>query len=259
MLPIAAYATDKYAEMEDIIKTLENAAKLAGEKGLVRFTKFLDPAEAATASALARSYGAGFSCWGGFEQAERGVGCFFPLREEVSKEEYPVVCLHSRYSSRFCSVSHRDLLGSFMALGLTRSCIGDIIIVDADIYLFAHAQTADFIAQSMTSAGKTPLAFRVLDVVPPMPEPEGTRFSSVVSSLRLDGVLAAAYKLSRSEAAELIRAGMVKVNHLVCERIDFPVKEDTLLSLRGKGRVRLVSVDGLTRKQRIGITFFRYE
>ena len=41
MLPIAAYATDKYAEMEDIIKTLENAAKLAGEKGLVRLQSFL--------------------------------------------------------------------------------------------------------------------------------------------------------------------------------------------------------------------------
>jgi len=245
--------------MEDSLKSLENAAKLAGEKGLVRFTKFLDPAEAASAALLARSFGAGFASWGGYPRAERVLGCFFPKEEGIDASEYPLVCLHSRYSSKFCSVTHRDLLGAFMSLGLTRACIGDIIIVDADIYLFAHAQTADFIAHSLTSAGKTSLAFHVLDAIPPIPEPAGTRFSSVVSSLRLDGVLAAAYKLSRSEAAELIRSGMVKVNHLVCERIDFAVKEDTLLSLRGKGRVRLVSVDGLTRKQRIGITFFRYE
>lgn len=92
-----------------------------------------------------------------------------------------------------------------------------------------------------------------------MPEPEGTRFSAVVSSLRLDGVLAAAYRLSRSESAEIIRAGLVKVDHLVCDRVDLAVKEGVLLSVRGKGRVRLVSVDGMTRKQRIGITFFRYE
>jgi RNA-binding protein YlmH len=119
-----------------------------------------------------------------------------------------------------------------MSLGLTRACIGDIIIVEDDIYLFVHAQTAEFIAQSMTSAGRTSLAFHALEVIPPMPDPAGTRFSAVVSSLRLDGVLAAAYKLSRNESAELIRAGMVKVNHLVCERTDFAVKEDTLLSLR---------------------------
>jgi len=243
--------------MEDTLRSLENAARLAADKGLIRFTRFLDPAETAAASALARSFGTDFASFGGYPQAERTIGCFFPKGETAG--EYPLVCLHSRYASKFCSVSHRDLLGAFMSLGLTRSCIGDIIIVDADIYLFAHAQTGDFIAQSLTSAGKTSLAFHVLDEIPVMPEPKGSRFSSVVSSLRLDGVLAAAYKLSRSESAELIRAGMVKVNHLVCDRIDFTVKEDTLLSLRGKGRVRLVSVDGLTRKQRIGITFFRYE
>jgi len=245
--------------MEDSIKTLENAAKLAGEKGLIRFTKFLDPAEAITAEALAKSFGASFASYGGFPSAERRIGCFFPRGEAIYAAEYPLVCLHSRYASKFCAVTHRDLLGAFMSLGLTRSCIGDIIIVDADIYLFVHAQTADFIAQSLTSAGKTPLDFHVQNDIPEMPEPAGSCFSSVVTSLRLDGVLAAAYKLSRSESAELIRSGVVKVNHQICDRVDFSVKEDMLFSLKGKGRVRLVSIDGLTRKQRIGITFFRYE
>jgi len=245
--------------MEDSLKILENAARLAGEKELVRFTRFLDPAEVAAASKMARQYGAEFSAWGGYEQAERMIGCFHPYQEIVDCTQYPLICLHSRYSAKFCSLSHRDILGAFMSLGLTRDCLGDIIIVESDIYLFAHTQTADFIAQSLTGAGRTPLSFRVLDVVPQMPEPEGTRFSAVVSSLRLDGVLAAAYRLSRSEAQELIRAGLVKTDHLVSERVDLSVNEGTLLSVRGKGRVRLVSVDGMTRKQRIGITFFRYE
>ena len=245
--------------MEDIQKSLENAAKLAGEKGLTRFSRFLDPAEAELGRQLARQYGAGFSAWGGYEQAERVVGCFSPAGEEADTDQYPVVCLHSRYSPRFCSISHRDLLGSFMALGLTRSCAGDMIIAGTDIYLFAHAQTADFIAQSMKNAGKAPLDFHVLAETPVMPEPEGTRFSGVVSSLRLDAVLAAAYRLSRSESADSIRAGLVKVNHLVCDRKDLPLREGALLSMRGKGRVRLLSVDGTTRKQRIGITLFRYE
>lgn len=245
--------------MEDIQKALENAAKLAGEKGLTRFTRFLDPAEAELGRHLASQYGARFSAWGGYDQAERVAGCFGPAGEEMDTAQYPVVCLHSRYSSKFCSVTHRDLLGSFMALGLTRSCAGDMIIAGADIYLFAHAQTADFIAQSMKSAGKAPLDFHVLTETPEMPVPEGTRFSAVVSSLRLDGVLAAAYRLSRSEAADSIRAGLVKVNHLACDRVDLPLQEGALLSLRGRGRVRLVSVDGTTRKQRIGITLFRYE
>ena len=244
---------------EESLKSLENAAKLAGEKGLVRFSRFLDPAQALHAAHFAKEYGAGFSLWGGYEGAERVIACFYPLHEQVEHDQYPIVCLHSRYAEKFCSISHRDLLGSFMSLGLTRSCLGDIIIVGADIYLFAHEQTAGFIAQSMVSAGRTPLRLSILDEIPTMPEPEGTRFSAVVSSLRLDGVIAAAYRLSRSESAELIRAGLVKIDHAVCERVDAVVRENTLFSIRGKGRIRLISVDGMTRKQRIGITLFRYE
>ena len=244
--------------MEDIFKAIENAARLAGEKGLVKFTRFLDPAQVIQAKQIAKTYGASFQIWGGYEHAERVIGCFFPYGETIIHEEYPLVCLHSRYSSKFCSVTHRDLLGAFMSLGLTRDSVGDMIIVESDIYLFAHMQTADYIAQAMTSAGKVSLDFSILSCVPEMPKPEGMLFSSVVSSLRLDAVLAAAYKLSRSEAADVIRAGLVKVNHLTCEKVDFILTEDTLLSVRGKGRVRFVSIDGMTRKQRVGITFFRY-
>ena len=245
--------------MEDTLKSLENAARLAGTKGLVRFTRFLDPAEAIQASQLARTFGASFAQFGGYEGAERLVGCFYAdAADKPDDDAYPIVCLHSRFSAKFCSLTHRDLLGAFMSLGLTRSCIGDMIISEDNVYLFAHSTTADYIANAMTSAGKAQLHFHALEHVPAMPEPDGTRFSSVVSSLRLDAVLAAAYRLSRSEAQEAIRAGIVKVNHIPCERTDALVAENALLSLKGSGRIRLLSVDGMTRKQRIGITFFRY-
>ena len=244
--------------MDELVKSIENAAKLAGDKGLVRFTRFLDPAQLADCAALAREHGAAFSSFGGYEDAERQIGCFSPIGEKIVPCDYPLVCLRSRYSSKFCTISHRDLLGSFMALGLTRSCIGDIIIVESDIYLFVDEKTADYIVASMTSAGRASLQFSRLSAIPQMPEPAGESFSSVVSSLRLDAVLAGAYRLSRSEAQEMIRTGLVKVDHLVCVRVDALVKENTLLSLRGKGRIRLMSIDGTTRKQRIGITLFRY-
>lgn len=243
----------------DQADVFEDAARLASQKGLVRFTRFLDPAQAVQAAQIARSYRAGFSFWGGYPNAERVVACFFPEGECVDPSEYPVVCLHTRINAKFSSITHRDLLGAFMALGLTRACIGDIIISDTDVYLFSSAQTADFVAASLTSAGKVSLDFSALDTVPDMPEPAGVSFSSVVSSLRLDAVLAAAYKLSRSEAADCIRAGLVKVDHIPCERIDCQLKEGALLSLKGKGRVRLSCVNGVTRKQRIGISLFRYE
>lgn len=247
------------AYVNDQSDVFEDAARLAAHKGLSRFTRFLDPAQAAQAMQIAHANGAAFSLWGGYPDAERVVGCFHPIDEDITHDVYPVVCLHSKIHTRFGTVTHRDLLGAFMALGLTRACIGDMIIRDTDVYLFAVSKTADYVASSFTSAGKIALHFSVLDQVPQMPAPKGSSVSAVVSSLRLDAVLACAYHLSRSEAADCIRAGLVKVDHLPCERVDFVLKEGTLLSLRGKGRMRLTAVNGMTRKQRIGISLFRYE
>jgi len=245
--------------MEEISKLFENAAKFAAQKDLCRYTRYLDPAQTYEAERIARQYGVAFSAWGGYDRAERVIGCFHPHDEAPALESYPVVCLSARIPVKFCKITHRDLLGAFMALGLTRDCIGDIIIISDYVYLFAAEQTAGFIAASMTSAGRATLQFEMMQTLPEIPEPDGVTFSAVVSSLRLDAVLAAAYRLSRSEASELIRSGLVKVNHLPEERTDFLLKEDTLLSVRGKGRVRFVGVNGTTRKQRIGITFFRYD
>ena len=244
---------------EESSRALESAARLAAQKGLRRYTRFLDPAQAREAESIARGAGVRVSFWGGYERAERVIACFHAEGDAPEREEFPLVCLQSGFNQRFCSLSHRDLLGAFMALGLTRACVGDMIIEEANVLLFSTCQTAGFIADSLTCAGKAALRFREVEGTPPVPEPKGTAFSAVVSSLRLDAVLAAAYRLSRAGAADQIHAGLVKLDHLPCERVDAQVAEGAMLSLRGKGRVRLTSIDGMTRKQRIGVTFFRYE
>ena len=107
--------------MEENQRTLEFAARFASEKGIARYTRFLDPVQVAAAKQIAREHGAAFSVWGGYEQAERQIGCFLPWGEEASSSDFPLVCLHSRFSSKFCSLSHRDLLGAFMALEIGRA------------------------------------------------------------------------------------------------------------------------------------------
>lgn len=210
-------------------------------------------------AAVARGHGVAFASWGGYEQAERTIGCFFPRGETVDRDQYPLVCLHSAFSTKFCSLSHRDILGAFMALGLTRDCIGDIIIGDEDVFLFVAQQSSGLVAQSLTSAGKDAPLFSRAGRRRGSPS-RGVRLSTpVAASLRLDAVIACAYHLSRSEASEAIRAGGIKLDHIPCDRVDAPVAEGAMLSMRGKGRIRLQRIEGLTRKQRIGLTFFRYE
>lgn len=238
---------------------LEYAARDAEERMRPHFTRFLDPAGLAEAEEVRRGRGLAFVSWGGYDGAERKIGCFCPEGEEPAESGFPVVCLRSPYNGRFASISHRDVLGAFMALGLTRSCLGDIIIGETDVFLFAEKTSAPYIREQLDSAGRVRLSFQETDPAGLLPEPRGSYFRAVVPSLRLDAVMAVAYKTSRSRAADWIRAGEAKADHVVCTRTDHPVAAGTMLSVRGQGRVRLVSLDGTTRKDRIGITLFRFE
>lgn len=63
---------------EEFPREFEFAARFAADKGRMRFTRFLDPAQVLCAGQAAREQGVAFSCWGGYEQAERVMGCFIP-------------------------------------------------------------------------------------------------------------------------------------------------------------------------------------
>jgi len=88
-----------------------------------------------------------------------------------------------------------------------------------------------------------------LDEIPAREE-ELTIKTDTVASLRLDTVLSAAFGMSRAKAAELIAAGRVSLNHQVCLRTDKEVVEDSLLSVRGLGRAKLMEIGGVSRKGR---------
>ena len=241
-------------------RNLELLARFAGDKAIPRFSRFLDPAEMRQASEMAENHHTGLLAWGGYEEAERKQVCFFPADSlPPEKEEFPLTCLASPYHAKFNKITHRDILGAFMSLGLTRSCLGDIIIDDTSVFLFVTDETAAFVMDSLTEANRAKLSFHIVEDMVILPKPKGSYFRAVVSSLRLDSVLSAACHISRTKSAELIRSGSVKLNHIECLRADETVEVGSVLSVRNFGRVKVVSFDGETKKERLGLTFFQYE
>ena len=220
-------------------KALQGFLRSAASAYAPKYTRFLDPAEAAELKRAAKALSLEAFFWGGYPDAERCLAAVGG-ESEPEKDQFPLTLLESPYNSRFSSITHRDVLGAYMALGLTRDCIGDIIIRNEAIYLCALETMADFICESLHSAGRVSLSFRKIRELSRIPPPEGSYFRG-------------------TEAAELIRSGRVKLNYLPIVRTDAPVSEGAMLSLAGHGRVSLRSIDGLTKKQRIGITFFRYQ
>lgn len=75
--------------------------------------------------------------------------------------------------------------------------------------------------------------------------------SIIVSSLRIDVVLASAFNLSRQKSKELIASNKVKVNWNETSRPDTTLGIFDVISIRGFGRLKLKSIEGKTRKEKI--------
>ena len=90
------------------------------------FLGFLDESQRAQCQDLLKwEKGTSFLFWGGYDQAERTMLGFFPDYLEPSAQEFPLEAVTFRYRAGD-KLSHRDFLGSFMALGVERDVLGDI-------------------------------------------------------------------------------------------------------------------------------------
>lgn len=239
-------------------KRLNELALRAVYTGRAQFTRFLDPAMERDATVAANAVGANVAFSGGYEGAERRIAAFYQAFAPES-EEFPIAALELKWNTKFSDAQHRDLLGAVMGLGLERDATGDVCLgeVPGTAYLFCTEDVAGYICGSLESAGRAHLSVaeaKTVRIAPPM----GAEIRVTVQNLRLDAVLAAGYKLSRSEAQKLIASGLVKLNHVPEERGDVRVGEGSLISSRGYGRLRVVEVQGETKKGRIGVLLFRY-
>ncbi len=222
-------------------------------------TDFLSPSQLAGAEDLLRLAGARsgeIHSYGGYEGAERRMILCLPEWMEdpaAAEAESPLRCLRAHFRPED-ALTHRDILGSLMGLGIAREKIGDLLVGADCCDLMAADTVAEFLCSSWTSAGRARVR---VEMISPgqlhIPERHFEEIADTVPSLRLDAVLASGFRTSRSRAAEWIAAGRVQVNWRECLKPDRILAEGDTVSARGQGKFQLSQVKGTTRKGRIAI------
>ena len=194
----------------------------------------------------------------GSEDASLSVAAATPVREllTVIRATAPKGS-HASRSGR--ALSHSDYLGALMGLGIKRTVVGDILVREDGADIIVLTEIADFIMQTFASAGRSHLSLERLPIEALIiPAHETHEIHDTVASLRLDALLAAAFRLPRGKAADAIRQGLVFVDHLEATKIDMPVEEGAELVIRHKGKAILSEVGGKSRKDRINVTFTKF-
>ena len=174
-------------------------------------------------------------------------------------EDQPVRAVRCTWAQGSPKLSHRDILGSMLALGITREATGDILVSECSADIFVLPQMVDFLISHYEKAGRVPLSVREIplsEVI--LPEVNIERMRDTVASMRLDCVLSAIYSLSRSKAEEAVSAGITFVNDIKASKPDAPIKDGDKIVLRGMGKAKIISSDGISNRGRVVIIFDRY-
>ena len=221
------------------------------KRNMPYFTGFLTPSDRAILEIAFRNTEKSF--YGGYSESERCVMGFGAETED----EFPVSVIKA--TGDFSELSHRDFLGSLMSLGITRENIGDIVKKDEYAYIFVLSKMADYIADNFTSVKKSNVKNEIYECADITVEREFDTVKKSVASLRADAVIAAAFNLSRSDASEALKRGLVTVNYRILESVDKKLSEGDTLSLRGKGKVILEKLGDLSKKGRLFIEIKKYK
>lgn len=237
-------------------KRMDELASRAANRGMVQLTSFCTPSELVQADISAKQEGVFLKTWGGVIDAERRIAAFCPFVED--NPSWPIVTVQFVWNPKFGTIQHRDVLGSLMALGMDREKFGDIFITDVTAYAIMHKDIAMYVVDSIEKVGNITVSAKLLNEMPTLAVSTGEPMRCTVASLRLDVLLSAAFRLSRTRAQELIAAGKVQVDHCVTLHSDAIIKESMILSVRGLGRCKLMEIVGKTKKDRISVMLTRF-
>ena len=236
-------------------KRMDELARRAARTGIAQVTSFLTPSEVIQAGISAGKEGVRLQTWGGVANAERCLAAFCIDEEEL---DWPIAMLLLQWNVRYGSISHRDILGSLMALGMDRGKYGDIYVYPGKAYVAAQKEIAGYVSEALDRVGNVSVRVHSEAGAIDTPVGDGESMCCTVASLRIDAVIAAAWKLSRTDAQALVRAAKVQVDYRQELRPERIMKENMVISVRGRGRVTLMETIGKTKKDRIRVMLMRF-
>ena len=225
-----------------------------------RVSDFLDPAGISVAETVAAQWDGKvrLELQGGYERAER-VKAAFVSAEYYGAVDFGLRAIAVSWDKRYERLSHRDVLGGLLGVGIEREVLGDILMTSEGCQVLTDAPLGDYLLQQLSYLGGAQVSTKEISLAELEPKEETVKeIKTTVPSLRLDVVAASGYGVSRSRMAEEIKADKLRVNWQPAKGGSQSVQQGDSLSLRGRGRVDIVEILGETKKGRLSLLLRRY-
>lgn len=189
------------------------------------------------------------------KESERNIFVANPYSKEIDSKGYISVLEFQQNN-----ITHPDVLGALLNLGLERNDIGDIYIGDGLCEFVILNKDKDFVKFNLTKIKneRVSLDFKK-DNILSKNKIEYIEKRGFISSLRLDNIVSEFVNLSRSKAKTLIKRRLVKVNFQIIDNPSKIIEENSLISIRKEGRFIFDKVIGKSKKDNYHIEYRKYK
>lgn len=228
-------------ELQLFRNRLSDLARQCEERNVATHSHFLTVEEQRLAEQLILNVdGVRVISDGVFCDAERKLLFFLPsYLEEVPEEEISCFRIEPRAPKFAEPLTHRDFLGALMGLGIKREMLGDLAVTENKAQMVALRTVRETLFRELTEVKHTKV--RVSEIGrEELAALRRTELRSVnAASLRADVLIAAVWRLSRTQAKEAFARGEVFRNGMELGNPSAELKAEDFVSLRGKGKFRL--------------------
>lgn len=249
----------KDEETRSVLRKISDKASYVNKNYAPAVTEFTNPYIAELCMPIIKNYDIKFKLFPSFEHGERKVFILYPDFLEMVDENEFITGIRIHNGSKFKTLNHKDYLGSLMSIGIDRNKTGDIYVYDEYADIVMHADISDYIMYNLEKIGHNKInieKIKINDVH--YKEQEHTVINITSSSMRIDNIVKHITKKSRETASEIVRAGNVKVNWQVQEKVSEEVKENDMISISKYGRYKISKLSGLTKSGKFKVEIKHY-
>lgn len=174
------------------------------------------------------------------------------------RQKLPIIRLFKINSPK--ELQHSDILGSLFALNIRSEVFGDIVYHENNFYLYLLDDISDYVFQELKQVGSTPIALEeVQNTYLENYQRTYEEIKIIISSLRIDTILARLIGASREQIKTIIKTKQVLINYQLNFKPDYLIKEGDIFSIRGHGKYRFHKIIGTTKKNNLIILLDKYK
>lgn len=160
------------------------------------------------------------------------------------------------------NLTHRDVLGALMNLGIKRETIGDIIVNyenKKEVIIYILSLVKNEVITNLTKIRNTNINIKEINLIDAPFKPHFVTIDIYVSSLRLDNVIKEVFNLSRNDAQEIIEKEYVFINGESKTSPSYQLKAIDRVSIKSKGKFIFLDESTINKKGKYHTKIKKYD